>query len=172
MPLVESGLLDINATFFIEFVAFVLMLAVLGRYVYPRIIAAAEERQNAIASELEAAEKSNREAEARLAEAKKQLDDARAQAQEVVEGAGRSAEALRSELRQKAEEDARRITEKSRSDIEAERKKAIDSVRGEVADLVVAATEKMVGETLDDARHRRLIDEAIKEVAAGGDSRR
>ena len=42
-------------------------------------------------------------------------------------------------------------------------------MRVEVADLVVVATEKVVGEALDDQRHRRLIDEAIAQV--GRDSR-
>jgi F0F1-type ATP synthase membrane subunit b/b' len=40
-----------------------------------------------------------------------------------------------------------------------------------VADLVVAATEKVIGETLDVTKHRQLIDKAIEEVASG-DGRR
>jgi len=41
-------------------------------------------------------------------------------------------------------------------------------VRSEVANLVVAATEKVIGETLDDAKHRKLIDKAIQEVSGRG----
>ncbi len=161
-----SGLLDINASFWIEVVAFLLMLGILARWVYPRIIEAAEARQRAVAAELEAAEKARQEAQAELEQARKRLEEARAQAQEVISGAGRSADQLRAEQRRKAEEEAGRLVERARQDIDAERQKAIDSVRAEVAALVVEATEKVVGETLDGAKHRRLIDQAISEVGA------
>jgi len=170
MYLVEAGLLDLNATFWIELVAFLLMLGVLARYVYPRVIEAAEARQKAIAAELEAAEKSRQEAEARLLEAEKKLQEARVSAQEIVAGATRSGEQLRQESKQKAEEEAKRLTQAARKEIEAEREKAIQSVREDVAGLVVAATEKVLGETLDAPKHKQLIERAIAEVASGDGS--
>ena len=166
MYLAEAGILNINATFWIEVAAFLLMLGILWRYVYPRVMEAAEARQKAIAAELEEAEKARQEAQKQLEDAQKQLDDARAQAQDVIAGASRSADQLREELRQKAEEDAKRLVERSREEIVAERQKALDSVRREVAELVVEATERVIGESLDDARHKKLIDNAIKEVSA------
>jgi len=166
MYLAEAGLLNINATFWIEVAAFLLMLGILARYVYPRVIEAAEARQKAIAAELEEAEKSRKESEERLQKAQKQLDDARQQAQEIIAGAGRSADQLREDLKAKAEEDAKRLVERSREEIVAERQKALDSVRREVAEIDAEATEKVIGESLDGARHRKLIDQAIKEVAA------
>lgn len=171
MYLAEAGLLDLNATFWIELVAFLLMLGVLARYVYPRVIEAAEARQKAIAAELEGAEKSRQEAEATLAEAEKNLQAARVSAQEIVAGATRSGEQLRQESKQKAEEEAKRLTQAARKEIEAEREKAIQSVREDVAGLVVAATEKVLGETLDASKHKQLIERAIAEVASGDGSR-
>jgi len=164
--LAEAGLLDLSLSFVVEVVAFLAMIFVLGRWVYPRVMAAAEARQRQIAAQLEAAERARQEAEARLREAEERLREARGQAAEIIEGANRSAAQRRADLLARAEEEARRITELARRDIEAERQKAIDSVRGEVADLVVAATEKVVGETLDDQRHRRLIEEAIAQVGS------
>ena len=163
----DSQLLAINASFWIELVAFLILIGLLARYVYPRIIAAAEGRQRAVAAQLEAAEKSRLEAEERIKEAQKQLDAARANAQEIIAGAGKSADQLRGELKEKAEEEAKRITEQAKQEINLERQKAIDSVRSEVAALVVEATERVVGETLDAQKHRRLIDKAIEEVASG-----
>jgi len=165
----SAGLLDLTLSFVVEVIAFIAMILVLGRWVYPRVMAAAEGRQRQIGEQLSAAERARVEAEDRLHRAEAQLQEARARGAEVIEGAGRSAEQLRAELRARAEEDARRITESAAREIEAERRKAIDSVRGEVADLVVVATEKVVGETLDDHRHRKLIADAITQVA--GDSR-
>lgn len=160
----SASLLDLSASFIVEIVAFIAMILVLGRWVYPRVMAAAEARQRQIGEQLGAAERSRQEAEERLKDAEGELQRARGQAAEIVEGAGRSGEQLRAELRSRAEEEARRLTETARREIEAERQKAMDAVRGEVADLVVAATEKVVGETLDDERHRRLIDQAIADA--------
>ena len=83
----------------------------------------------------------------------------------------KSGEQLRQELRQKAEEESRRTVEAARKEIEAERDEAVRSVRREVSELVVAATEKVIGETLDDEGQRKLIDRAIAEVASGDGSR-
>ena len=83
----------------------------------------------------------------------------------------RLAEQLRADGRAKAEEDARRIVENARREIEAERQKALDSVRAEVADLVVAATERVIGESLDITRQRQLIERAISEVTSDGRGR-
>jgi F-type H+-transporting ATPase subunit b len=162
-----AGLLDLTASFIAEVIAFILMILILGRYVYPRVMAAAEARQRQIAEQLAQAERARQEAETRLSDVDVKLQEARRQAAEIVEGAGRSAEQLRLEVRARAEEEARRIVENARRDIEAERRKAIDSVRGQVADLVVAATERVVGETLDERRHRALIERAIAQVGEG-----
>ena len=161
----SAGLLDLSLSFVAEVIAFIAMILVLGRWVYPRVMAAAEGRQRQIGEQLAAAERARHEAEDRLRLAEGQFQEARAQAAGIIEGAGRSADQLRAELRARAEEDAGRIIENAARDIEAERKKAIDSVRTEVADLVVVATEKVVGETLDDQRHKKLIADAIAQVS-------
>jgi F-type H+-transporting ATPase subunit b len=166
MYLAEAGLLNINATFWIELVAFLLMLAILGRYVYPRVLEAAEARQKAISEELSAAEQARQEAEEKLQQAEKQLEAARAQAQEIIAGAGRSADQLREELKRKAEEEAKRVQEKAREEIAAERQKMLEGARRDIAELVLEATEKVIGETLDGDRHKQLIDKAIAEVGA------
>jgi len=161
----SAGLLDLSLSFVAEVIAFIAMILVLGRWVYPRVMAAAEGRQRQIGEQLAAAERARHEAEDRLRLAEAQFQEARAQAAGIIEGAGRSADQLRAELRARADEDARRIIENAARDIEAERKKAIDSVRTEVADLVVVATEKVVGESLDDQRHKKLIADAIAHVS-------
>ncbi|OLC22706.1 MAG: ATP synthase F0 subunit B [Actinobacteria bacterium 13_1_40CM_2_65_8] len=166
-----AGVIDINGTVIVEVITFLLMTAILARYVYPEIVRLAEARQRQVADQLKEAERERAAAEARLKEAEAKLDDARKTAQGVIEAATKSAEQLRQELKQKAEDEARRLLETARKEIEAERLKAIQSVQGEVAGLVVAATEKVIGETLDVAKHKQLIERAIEEIASGNGSR-
>src|ERR1700674_711408 len=169
--LATAGVVTIDGTVIVELITFLVMLAILARYVYPRIVEVAEARQRAIAQQLKEAEEARAAAQAQLEEATAKLNDARKSAQSVLDAAAKSAEQLRQELRQKADEEAKRSVENARKQIEAERDQAIRTVRTEVADLVVTATEKVIGETLDDAKHRRLIERAIEEVASGDGSR-
>ncbi len=166
-----AGVIEINGTVIVELLTFVIMLAVLARYVYPAVVRIAEARQRAIAEQLREAEKARADAEARLQEAQAKLEEARKTAQGVIDGASKSGEQLRQEMRERAEQESRRIVESARKEIEVERDQAVRSVRNEVAGLVVAATEKVIGETLDDRKHRQLIERAIEEVASGDGSR-
>jgi F-type H+-transporting ATPase subunit b len=166
----EAGVIDINGTVIVELITFLVMLAILARWVYPVVVNLAEARQRAVAQQLADAEKARADAEAQLKEAQAKLEDARKTAQQVVDAANKSGQQARQDLKERAEEEARRIAESARKEIEAEREKAIQSVRTEVASLVVDATEKVIGETLDEPKHRRLIEKAIEEVA-GADGR-
>ena len=166
-----AGVIEINGTVIVEILTFLVMLVVLARYVYPVLVQLAEARQRAIAQQLHDAEAARAAAEARLKEAQTQLEDARKTAQQVIDSANKSGEQLRQDMRDKAEEDARRIGESARRDIEAERDRALHSARSEVAALVVTATEKVIGETLDQPKHRQLIERAIEEVASADGSR-
>jgi F-type H+-transporting ATPase subunit b len=168
MYLATASIIELNGTWLLELASFLVMLAILWRWVYPPIAAAAEKRQKLIAEQLAQAERQAKEAEERLKAAEAKLNDARAQAQEIIAGAARSAEQLREELKAKGEEEARRQVEKAVKDIEAARQQAVESVRAQVADIVIAVTEKVVGEALDVKSHKRLIDRAIEEIGVGG----
>jgi F-type H+-transporting ATPase subunit b len=165
-----AGVVTIDGTVIVELIAFLVMLAILSRYVYPEVVKVAEARRRSIAEQLKAAEQARADADEHLKEAEAKLNEARKTAQTLIDAATKSGEQLRQELKQKAEEESKRTIEAARKEIEAERERAIQSVRSEVANLVVSATEKVIGETLDDDRHRKLIDRAIAEVASGNGS--
>jgi F-type H+-transporting ATPase subunit b len=172
-----AGVLDLNGTLIVETVAFLLMLLFLAyvplpflgipKPVFPWIIEIAEKRQREITARLQEAEQARAEADAKLKEADAKLADARRTADTVIEGANRSGQQLRQELREKAEAEYQRIVSAAQTDIGAERERALESAREQVAGMVVAATQKVIGETLDEPKHRQLIERAINEVANG-----
>jgi len=168
MFLDSASIIELNGTWLLELFSFLVMLAILWRWVYPPIAAAAERRQKVIADQLAQAERQAKEAAERLGEAEAKLNDARAQAQEIIAGAARSAEQLREELKARGEEEDRRQVEKAVKDIEAARQQAVESVRAQVADIVIAVTEKVIGEVVDAKSHKRLIQKAIEEIEVGG----
>jgi len=160
----EAGLLDINGTLIAEIIAFLLMLGVLARWVYPPIIRAAEARQNQIKLQLAQAEKARKEAEERLQAAQAEIVRARVQAGQIIEQANRAAERMQQEAQDKAREEARRIVEAASRDIDAERQRAIQAIRLQMADIVTEAVRRIVGESLDGERHRQLIEATIEQV--------
>ena len=163
----DAGLLDVNGTLIAEVVAFILMVVILARYAYPRIMQVAEEREKKIEAGVRAAE----EAEKRLAEVQEQvahiLDEARDQAREIIARAHREAVIEAEEVRIKARADAEALLERATAEIGAERDRAIQELRAQVSALVVEATTIVIRETLDAKAHERLIDEALSKVGEG-----
>jgi F-type H+-transporting ATPase subunit b len=145
-------------------ILFGLSLIVLWRWVFPRIGAALDRRQHAIEESIDAAEQTRRQADALLEEYRERLHEAREQAQEIIERARRAAETH--ERESEAEAAARReaLMERTRREIEAETRRAIQEIRREVADLTVLATERVTRKVLTEEDQRRLVEETLSEL--------
>ncbi len=163
----DASLLEINATFVVEVIAFVAMLLFLRRWVYPRVMAAAEARQNQIARNLSEAERARQDAAAALEDVSRQIEDARAQAREIIDRAHKAAVLETEELVKKGRRDAEAQLQRARSEITAERDKAIQEIRAQVGTLVVSAASRVLGEAIDTRTHSRLIDESLAQVNSG-----
>jgi len=98
---------------------------------------------------------------------KAQLDTTRKEGQVILAQAMQLGEKLKEEARAEAKKQAESIVVKARADIEMERDKAIGEVRRQFVDLTVLAAEKVVKESLDKEKHRRLIEEVLNQVSKG-----
>ena len=149
-------------------VAFVLLLVVLWRVgVFSKITQALAERTAKIEGQIEAAEAKQAEADRLLAEYRAQLASAREEANGIIAEAREAAERLRKDLQAKAQEESNRIVESARTEILAERDRAARELRREVGILAVQVAERVVGASLDEDRHRELVDSYIDELSAG-----
>jgi len=148
-------------------IAFLIVFAVLAKYVFPRINAALASRSGKIQGDLEQAELDRQEANRLLEEYRQQLTAAREESNRIMEEAKKNAEQARKDLIARAEADANRVVARAQEEIRAERNRAIAEVRSETASLALGLAGKVIGETLDDERHRRLIDRYIEELPRG-----
>jgi F-type H+-transporting ATPase subunit b len=137
---------------------------ILWKVAFPRIAEALDRRQHAIEESIEHAERIRRDADELLGEYRERLAEARAQADEIVSRARRTAEATESETLAEARVKREEMMEQTRRDIEAETRRAIQAIRAEVADLTVLATEKVTRKSLDGADQKRLVEEALSEL--------
>jgi F-type H+-transporting ATPase subunit b len=143
---------------------FGLTLYVLSKVALPRIGEALEKRANAIRDSIDAAERQRAEADKLLAEYRERLKEAREQADDIVARSRKAAEAAEAEAVATGREKREELVSAARRDIEMETKRSLERIRKEVADLTVLATEKVTRKTLDADDHKRLIDDALREV--------
>ena len=143
---------------------FVLSMAFLAKFAFPRISEALDKRQRAIEDSIDHAERVRHEADDLLDEYRERLREARQQAEEILERARKTAESFERHSQEDAKEQRERMMEQTRRDIETETRRAIQEIRGEVADLTVAATEKVTRKTLTEEDQRRLVEEALSEL--------
>ena len=168
LPVADAGLLDFNGTFIAELIAFILMIVVLAKVAYPRIISAATEREKQIEAGLRASQEAQQRLEQVEAEVRATLDEAREQAREIVARSHSDAVVEAQDVLGKARADAEALLQRAETEIGAERDRAIQDLRREVAALVVEATSVVIRERLDAGAHERLIGDALEKVSGSG----
>ena len=145
-------------------IAFLLLLFLMYRTVFPSINKAFKDRRANIEGKLEQAEREREEAEQLLEHYRRRLRDAEDETQRILEEARSNAERVRRDLLAKAETDAGRELDRARQAIRAERDQAIRQLRNEVGTLAVELATRVVGDSLDRERQLRLVDEYIDEL--------
>ena len=142
---------------------FLFTMWVLSKVAFPRIQEALDRRAK-LAESIEAAERSKQESEELMAEYRARLKEAREQADDIVARARKAADTSKAEAATAGKEKREELLAAARKDIEAETRRSLERIRKEVADLTVAATEKVTRKTLDSADQQRLVEEALAEV--------
>ena len=145
-------------------IAFGVSMLILRKFAFPLIGEALDKRRMAIDESINAAARTKEEADQLLEEYRARLKEAREQAEDIVARSRKAADSHMDEAKGAAKEYREELLESTRKDIETETRRALDEIRKEVADLTVIATEKVTRKSLDDADHRRLIEEALSEV--------
>lgn len=160
--------LGINLGFFLfQVFNFVIVLVILNMMAYKPIVNALENRKKKIAQSLEDARIA---AEARAnaeADAREILSKAQAEAAEKVREATQRAETAALDVTAQAEADAAKIRADAQADATAERDLILSHMRGQIAGLAIAATERLIGETLDEKRQHSLIEEFFSGIKSG-----
>jgi F-type H+-transporting ATPase subunit b len=145
-------------------VLFLVTMGVLGKFAFPKIGEALEKRANAIRENIEASERQREEADKLLEEYRQRLREAREQADDIVARARKASEAAVAEATADGRTKREELVAAARKDIEVETRRSLETIRKEVADLTVLATEKVTRKTLDEADQKRLVEEALSEV--------
>jgi F-type H+-transporting ATPase subunit b len=140
------------------------LLILLTGFVYKPILRVLDERKARIAKGLEDARQAAIARDNADVEAKRILDEARAEAANIRREAVVAAEGAAKDVEVKAREDARAIIANAQAEATEERNRILADLRGQVAAISIAAANKLVGESLDEKRQRQLITDFFSRV--------
>lgn len=149
------------------FVAFVLGLFTMWKFVYGPITNALEARDKKVEDSIAAAEVAQKQAEQQMAQAKAELEQAQANARRMVEEAMARAEKQAADAIRTADERAKAELQKARETIAAEKRQALQEIRAVAVDLTIQATGRLLGQEIDAQKNRPLVQQF---VAAAGET--
>lgn len=145
-------------------VAFLILVVLLGKFVYPVFVRIIDERQEKIDASTKAAEQAAHEAETAQEEVAKLLKEARKEASEIVATAKSEATVMIETSDKKAKSRAEKIVADAHDQIQKDVIAARKQLHNDTIDLVALATEKVVGKTLNDKVDDKVIADAVKET--------
>ncbi|HEV8699119.1 MAG TPA: F0F1 ATP synthase subunit B [Candidatus Limnocylindrales bacterium] len=141
-----------------NFAVFLVLLYVFALKPVSRML---EDRRSRIEQGLKDAEQARADREHAEAERVATLAEARKEANDILTRAQKVAQESRDADIAATKQELERLRERAAEEIGAEKQRAITELRGEVADLALAAAARVVGESMSDDRQRRLVREFI-----------
>lgn len=147
-----------------EITGFILLFFFLRKFLFGPIMGIVEARDEEIRSTYDAANGERSKAEALRADYEKRLADVDAEARVRLQAAIQEAEGTKNQIVLEAKGRADQILERAQEDLVREREKTLTSIREDVVNLSLGAAEKLIGESLDDAKHRNLVTDFIDRI--------
>lgn len=142
-------------------VIFAALFLLLRKFAFGPILDAVNAREQAIADAMAAAERDRAESARILAEQKASIEAARTEAQRYIAEGRATAESMRSEMLEATRVQQGELLDRARKEIESEKVKAIDELRREAVDIALAGAGRLIGQKLDAAADRKLVEEYL-----------
>lgn len=152
------------ATFIAALILFGLVVFILNRYAWPGILKALQAREEKIKGDIEAAERSRKQAERALNEYEKALAEARSEAARLLEEAKAEQQKLAAELKAKTDQELTQMRDAAKRDIEAARRAAVADVYGRMAQTATAIAARILARELSPEDQRALVEESLGQL--------
>ena len=144
--------------------SFLLLIFLVKKYAWGNITSVLDERAEKISSDIDGAEEARKKAEELASKREAELAGSRTEAKMIIENAKGTAEKSRADILAEAKLEAGRLKEKANQEIAQNKAEALQSVKGDVADLTISLAEKILSKNLDSQSHKELIDQYIDQL--------
>lgn len=144
--------------------SFLLLIFLVKKYAWGNITSILDARAEKITNDIDEAEAARKKAEELAAKREAELAGSRQEATTILETAKETAEKNKAHILSEANQEALRLKEKAQLEISQNKEEAMNSIKGDVADLTVNLAGKLLSQQLDSEGHRQLIDRYLNEL--------
>jgi F-type H+-transporting ATPase subunit b len=145
-------------------VVFALLLFILRKFAWGPILASVSEREKTIRDSLEQAKQAQNESKKIAQEQNQILAEAKSEAATLIQNAKASAEEYAQKIKSDAAEEKQQTLDAGIKEIELAKQEAIRSLKQETGSIAIEIAEKLIHQSLDDAKHKELVDKLIEEI--------
>jgi F-type H+-transporting ATPase subunit b len=157
--------MEINVSLIVgTIINFIILLAVLKHYFFSKVKDVIEDRQNEIEDKIIRADEDLEKARIFKLENERILKSAREEGKKITEEYKRKADKVHSEILQEANKEANVVMERAKVEVEREKNKAEAELKKQVVDLAVMLSVRALEESIDEEKHRKLINDFIAKV--------
>jgi len=150
-------------------ITFSILLILMGKFVWPVVLKALDERAEKIEGSLKKAEEAKIEAEGILNDSQEKLTEARKESAQIIESGKAAGESARQDVIKRAEEEASEVIARGYANVEAEKNAAFNEVKEDSAKLAVIIAEKILKDKITPSVDAAMIDAAIAEMGGSND---
>jgi F-type H+-transporting ATPase subunit b len=142
------------------------LVALLARFAFRPLQRLVEERERTIRDALDQAQKARGEAEVIRQQGAAQIEAARDAARRLMEDSRKLAADAEAEVRRQARVEAEALVSRAREEIDRDVRRGLDELKDTVANLSVRVSREFIKDSLDEKRHRELVDEFVERLKA------
>jgi len=153
-----------SSMIFWSVISFAILFFVLKKFAFPQIMAALDDREKKIRGDIEESERLKQDVEKIKTDLEGKLKAAHSKAETIVQLAQDEAKKLQEKTVQETEIKVKQAQREAEQEIQNSRNKLLQEIRSYTAALTIASTEKFLKKALDDADKKRLVDESIEQV--------
>ncbi|MBO6241224.1 MAG: F0F1 ATP synthase subunit B [Butyrivibrio sp.] len=153
-------------TFIAQIINLFIQMYLIKRFLFKPINEILEKRKNLADKTIREAREAKEEADSLKDQYEDSLTSAHAEAAQIVSDAQKEAQNKADALVKEAQEEAAGIKARAAADIEQEKKKAVNEAKDEIGSLAMDIAGKVVEKEINEADHKKLIDDFINKVGA------
>lgn len=160
-----AGLFSIDPGLTIwTWVVFALLFIILRKFAWKPMMESVEKREKLISDAVEQAHKTKLELEKVAETQREMLKKATAEAQKIIESGKASAESVAHSIQEKAAAQAKQTLVQAQEEMQSEKERTLREIKEQSVEIIIAASEKLIGTVLDDEEHRRIVRKNLEEM--------
>lgn len=165
MEAIQEGLLKVSPGLLLwTIITFIVLLLILWKAAWKPVVEALDARAEKVRSDIESADRARQEAEKLLIQHKEMMQEARNESAAIIAEGKSAAENIRNEIIEKANSDAKDLSERVKKEINLAKDKALSEIKAEVVILSTEIAAKIINKNLNPDDQKVLVEETLNKV--------